>query len=93
MRIRVSCEDGYEAQKLAGLIYRDRGRETCITKILNIVGGEVVIAVRDGSAHSIMFKDGGNADRFADFVQSVLEHRHRIVGTAASAGDVEITKG
>ncbi len=93
MRIRVSCEDRYEAQKLAGLIYRDEGGETYITQILNIVGSEVVIAVKDGSAHSILLRDGCSVERFADFVQSILEHKHRIVGTAVLAEDVEISKG
>lgn len=92
MKARIGCQDRYEAQKLASLVYRDEGKETYITQILNVVENEVVISVRDRSAHSILLKDGAHVEKFADFMQSVLEQKHRIVGTATFADEVEITK-
>lgn len=93
MKVRVSCGDRYEAQKLASLIFVAGKRETTyITQIVNVIGDEIVISAKDRSAHSILFKDSSHVDRFADFIQSVLEREHRIVAAATFAGDVEITK-
>lgn len=37
MKIKIICEDKYEAQKLASLIFIKEGKETYITSILNVV--------------------------------------------------------
>ena len=92
MRASIVCEDGYEAQKLASLIYSEEGGQTHITEIRSVIGNEVVIAIKDGSAHSILLRDVAQAEGFADFVQSVLEGRHRIAGAAARKDRVEIDK-
>ena len=92
MKIRITCEDKYEAQKLASLIFINDKKETFITQILNIVENELVIAVKDKSAHSILLKDTTHVERFADFIQSVLEEKDRIVATATFVEEVEIVK-
>jgi len=92
MRIRVSCADRYEAQKLASLIYVSESGETHIVQVLNVIGNEMVISIRDGSAHSILLRDGSHAEAFTDFIQSVLEGQDRIAGTATFAEEVEIVK-
>ena len=92
MKIRVSCEDKYEAQKLASLLYLKESNETFITEILNIVENELVVALKDKSAHSVMLKDTKNVEAFADFLQSVIEKEHRITDTATFDSDVEIIK-
>ena len=97
--ITVSCEDKYEAQKLASLIMvtdPDTGQsQTFIKSVVNIVENEIVILLADGSSHSVLFKDMHEADAFADFVQSITENRHRLVmantsnsnGTTANKDD------
>ena len=42
MKINIRCDDEYEAQKLASLIFIKDGKETFITGILNIVKNELV---------------------------------------------------
>lgn len=93
MKVRVSCEDKYEAQKLGSLIFIKDANETFITSILNIIDNELVVALKDKSAHSILLKDKENVEIFADFIQSVLEKEHKIVSTVISEQDVEIIKG
>lgn len=89
---RVRCSDKYEAQKLAGLVYvRDSG-ETNISAILNIIGSEVVLGLRDGSAHSVTLYDAENVEAFADFCQSVFDGEHRLAGAEAAGSLVEISK-
>ncbi len=92
MKIRVSCDDKYEAQKLSSLVFIKDANETFITAILNIVGNELVVALKDKSAHSIILKDEMQVELFADFIQSVIDKEHKIVSTAIFGQDVEIVK-
>ena len=46
MKISISCDDKYEAQKLASLIFIKDAKETYITEILNVVKNELVIALK-----------------------------------------------
>lgn len=93
MKIQVICQDKHEATKLASLIYIRDGNETFISSILNIYENEVVIALKDKSAHSIVFKDTDQVNVFADFIQSVLDDVHRIRDTKIISEIVEIAKG
>ncbi len=93
MKVRVSCDDKYEAQKLSSLLFIKDANETFITAILNIVGNELVVALKDKSAHSIILKDEMQVEVFADFIQSVIDKEHKIVSTVIFGQDVEIVKG
>jgi len=92
MKVRVSCDDKYEAQKLSSLVFIKDANETFITAILNIVGNELVVALKDKSAHSIILKDEMQVEMFADFIQSVIDKEHKIVSTVIFGQDVEIVK-
>ena len=92
MIIEITCEDKYEAQKLAALIFIKDGKETYITSILNVVKNEVVISLKDKSAHSILLKDNSQVEAFADFIQSVFEKQHKIISADTNNDEVEITK-
>ncbi|RMW37700.1 MAG: hypothetical protein EA446_06705 [Nitrosopumilus sp.] len=93
MNITVTCEDKYEAQKLASLIFIKDGNETFITGILNVVKNELVISLKDKSAHSILLEDESNVEKFADFAQSVVDKEHKIISTKIVGNQVEIVKG
>jgi hypothetical protein len=93
MKIRVSCDDKYEAQKLSSLLFIKDANESFITAILNIVDNELVVALKDKSAHSILLKDQTHVEIFADFIQSVIDKEHKIVSTVILGQDVEIVKG
>lgn len=92
MKIIITCDDRYEAQKLASLIFIKEGKETFITGILNVIKNEVVISLKDKSAHSIMLKDEESVESFADFIQSVLDKEHLIASTKIIENIVEIVK-
>jgi hypothetical protein len=92
MKISISCDDKYEAQKFASLIFIKDGKETFITSILNIIKNELVISLKDKSAHSILLKDEKNVEKFADFIQSVIEKEHSLTSTRILENIVEITK-
>ena len=92
MKRKITCLDKYEAQKLATMIYIKDGKETFITKILNVVENEIVVLLKDKSAHSILLKDNSQVESFADFIQSVFENKHKIVNTSTVEDEVEIIK-
>jgi len=93
MKKRIICEDSYEAQKLASLIYVKDDNETFISGITEIIDNEIIIALKDKSAHSILFKDRGEAESFADFIQSIVEGDNKITKTEVIENGIEITKG
>lgn len=92
MKKKIICGDKYEAQKLAGLIYVKDSKETFIVGILEIIDNEIIVSLRDKSAHSILLKDRSEAESFADFIQSVIEKTNRITNSEVFENTVEITK-
>jgi len=93
MKIQVICQDKHEATKLASLIFIKDGKETYISSILNVYGNEVVISLKDKSAHSIVLRDTDQVDIFVDFIQSVLDDMNRIIDAKTISEVVEIVKG
>ncbi|MDE1765793.1 MAG: hypothetical protein KGI27_05875 [Thaumarchaeota archaeon] len=92
MKKKIACEDKYEAQKLASLIYIRDDNETFIAGILEIIENEIIISLKDKSAHSILVRDRKEAESFADFIQSVIEKTDRLTDTTVTENTVEITK-
>ena len=92
MKRKITCQDKYEAQKLASLIFIKDGKETFINEILNVVDNEIVVMLKDKSAHSILLKDTLQVEAFADFIQSVIEKKHKIADAVTSGDEVEIIK-
>jgi predicted choloylglycine hydrolase len=92
MKKEIVCADHYEAQKLASLIYIKDDKEIFINGILDIIENEIVISLKDKSAHSVLFQDREQADLFADYIQSVIENIHTIKDTKVVENIVEITK-
>ena len=91
-QITVFCQDKYEAQKLASLIFIKEEKETYLTEILDVIENEVILSVKDKSAHSVVFKDNNQVSIFTDFVQSVLEKRQKIIDTVIVKNALEIIK-
>ena len=91
-QITIFCQDKYESQKLAGLIFVKESMETCVTEILNVIENEVVLSLKDKSVHSVMLKDDNQAVNFVDYFQSVVEKKHKITDTKLIDNVVKITK-
>jgi len=89
---KIICQDKYEAQKLASLIFVKEGNETFITEILNVFDSEVVFSIKDKSAHSILLKDEKQVEIFTDFIQSVVEKEHKILDISTNEDKIEIFK-
>ncbi|ARS63901.1 hypothetical protein NMSP_0274 [Candidatus Nitrosomarinus catalina] len=92
MKTEIVCDDEYEAQKLMSLIFIKEDKETYISGILNIIKNEIIISLKDKSAHSILLKDEENVEKFADFIQSVFDQEHDLVSTKMNKSIIEIIK-
>ena len=88
----IICQDKYEAQKLANLMFVNDTKETYVTEILNVIENEVVLLIKDKSAHSIILVDSDQVLLFTDFIQSVIEKRQEIVQTETVGSSVRIVK-
>ena len=90
--VTILCQDKYEAQKLANLIFVNDTKETYVTEILNVVENEVVLSIKDKSAHSVVLEDNDQVLLFTDFIQSVIEKKQKIVQTEIVENSVMIVK-
>jgi len=90
--VTILCQDKYEAQKLANLIFVNDTKETYVTEILNVVENEVVLSIKDISAHSVVLEDNDQVLLFTDFIQSVIEKKQKIVQTEIVENSVMIVK-
>jgi len=92
MKKKFACLDKNEAQKLASMIFIKDGKETFITEILNVIDNEIVVLLKDKSAHSVLLKDNNEVESFVDFIQSVIEKQHKVEDTTILENQIEITK-
>ena len=90
--VTIHCRDKYEAQKLDSLIFVNETKEIYVTEILNVVENEIVLSIKDKSAHSVILKDNNQALLFTDFIESVIEKKHKITDTKIVENSVEIIK-
>ena len=88
----IVCQDKYESEKLASLIFVKEGNETFITEILNVFDNEVVFSIKDKSAHSVLLKDKDQVEIFIDFIQSIVDKNHKILDVATNDEIVKIFK-
>jgi len=90
--VTIHCRDKYEAQKLDSLIFVNETKETYVTEILNVVENEIVLSIKDKSAHSVVLTDNDQVLLFTDFIQPVIEKKQKIVQTETVGSSVKIVK-
>ena len=61
--------------------------------ITNIIENEVILEIKDKSAHSVLLKDRYQVEVFVDFIQSVVDQEHKIISTRIFEHEIEIIKG
>ncbi len=89
--VMVAARDGKKVPLGTG-INKD-GKDTFISEILNVVGNEIIVSLKDKSAHSIIVKDNQEVETFVDFIQSVIEKEHKILDVKILENSIEIHKG
>ncbi|SVA61734.1 uncharacterized protein METZ01_LOCUS114588 [marine metagenome] len=59
---------------------------------MDVIENEVILSVKDKSAHSVIFKDNNQVSIFTDFVQSVLEKKQKIKDIIIMENTLKIIK-
>ena len=90
--ITILCQDKYEAEKLTNLIFVNDTKETYVTEILNVIENEIILSIKDKSAHSVVLMNNDQVLLFTDFIQSVIEKKQKIMQTEIAENSVKIIK-
>jgi hypothetical protein len=61
MEIGFICEDSYEAEKLSSIFTLQKDNSLFVIEIVKVIENEAVVKLKDGSHHSVLFKDRNNA--------------------------------
>ncbi len=81
MKYKFICQDSYEAEKLTSIFALQKDNTLFISNIVRIIDNEVVVKLKDGSHHSILFKDDINSHKLEQFFNELLSKKGRVIGT------------
>ncbi len=81
MKYKFICLDSYEAEKLTSIFALQKDNTLFVSNIVKIIDNEVVVKLKDGSHHSILFKDDINSYKLGQFFKELLARKSRVVGT------------
>ena len=84
------CEDIYEAEKLAGLLHVQKNGNTLIGSTSAVVNAEVILLLKDKSAHSVVLKDSNTALRLKTLVEEIVNKKKSIIETKLHNSMLEI---
>lgn len=90
MKARFHCFDSYEAEKLSSMFSLQKDNSIFVKEIVNVIDNEVVINLKDGSHHSILFKDEDNALLLKQFFKDVNAKGKEIIFTEFSGDEAFI---
>ena len=79
MMIRFICEDDYEAYKLSSMFTLQKDNSLFVIEIAKTIGNEVIVNLKDGSHHSISFKDTDNALKFEKMFMLLSSAKSKII--------------
>ena len=87
MNFKFICQDSYEAEKLTSIFALQKDNTLFVSNIVRIIDNEVVVKLKDGSHHSIMFKDEINSYKLERFFKELLSRKWQVTDTKY-VGDV-----
>lgn len=79
--IKFICEDNYEADKLSSIFTLQKDNSLLVNGIVKIIENEVIVNLKDGSHHSISFKDRNNALNLEKMFTELSLNKSKIVST------------
>jgi hypothetical protein len=79
--IKFVCEDSYEASKLSSIFSLQEDNSLFVTDIVKIISNEAVVKLKDGSHHSILFKDHHNAQMLKKMFLELSSTKNKVIST------------
>ena len=89
--VKFECDDGYEAEKLAGLVSVQKGDTVYVDGVAAVIGSEIVIKLKDKSSHAVVLQDTANAGRLKALLLDVVDGRVSIHSSDFAGSIAEIT--
>ena len=89
--IRITCDDRYEAEKLAAMTSVQKDGSVFVEAVRSIIGKEVILTLKDKSSHSIMVKEHEDLESLKHILKQVALGRLTIVSSSFSGNVAEIT--
>jgi acetylornithine deacetylase/succinyl-diaminopimelate desuccinylase-like protein len=87
LNFKFICQDSYEAEKLASIFTPQKDNSLFVSNIVKTIDNEVVVKLKDGSHHSIMFRDEINSHKLEQFFEELLSRKGQVTD-AKYVGDV-----
>ncbi len=81
LKFKFICQDSYEAEKLTSIFALQKDNTLFVSNIVRIIDNEVVVKLKDGSHHSIMFKDKINSYKLEQFFSELLSRKGQVTDT------------
>ena len=90
--LKFECDDHYEAEKLSSLMSVQKDNTVWVSGVKAMVGNEIVIELKDRSAHSVLLKDEQTVVRLKSFITALMKGKIRKIQSSKCLGSVtEIT--
>lgn len=88
--LRFSCDDRYEAEKLAGLVSVQKDGTFYVDGVTAVIGNEIVIKLKDKSSHAVVMKDRENVTKLETLLRDVAKGKAAIVSSDFEGAVAEI---
>jgi hypothetical protein len=82
MILKFNCEDKYEAEKLSSIFTLQKDGSLYVIEIVKVIENEVIVKLKDGSYHSILFKDPENALNLKKIFSHIKSPQNREISTS-----------
>ncbi len=89
--LKFECDDHYEAEKLASLMSVQKDNTVWVSGVKAVVGNEIVIELKDRSAHSVLLKDEQTVVSLKSFMTDLLKGKIKIQSSECLGSVTEIT--
>lgn len=90
MILKFICEDSYEAGKLSSIFTLQKDDSLFILEIVKVIENEAVVKLKDGSHHSILFKDQDNALMLKKMFTELSLNKNKVISTHYTDNEIFI---
>ena len=90
MIVKFICEDRYEAEKLSSIFSVQKDDTLFVSEIVKVIENELIVKLKDGSHHSILFKDQNNALMLKKIFTELSLTKKKVIATYYTGNEMVI---
>jgi hypothetical protein len=88
--LKFECDDRYEAEKLSSLVSVQKDNTVWVAGVEAVIGNEIVIKLKDKSAHAVVLKDKENVGRLKSLLDDIVDGKAQIQSSDFAGAVAEI---